>query len=387
MSVKHLLFIGVTSLLLASCGWNKVKEEINTVVIDKPSIWADVEKKPVLAWPTGYSMYKWEDLSSIWEKSVIFFHQASCGTCVKTAKDIMSQTSLPSGVKIIQADIDTDTALASKYGVTSKHTFVYIDEKGEKISQTGGLMNVADIQKFVDESKNGWSKVESNSETVSTGGPAWYSMYKWEDLSSIWEKTVVFFHQKSCGTCVKTAKDIVSQTSLPSGVKIIQADIDTDTALASKYGVITKHTFVYIDEKGEKISQTGGLMNVAEIADFVQKSTTDSTASTVSNLAGYSMYKWEDLTNVGENAVVFFHQASCGTCVKTAWNLTAQEWNMPAGVKVIQANIDTDTDLAAKYGVTSKHTFVYIDAAWKKIASTGGLITVADIEGFVKENS
>ena len=52
-------------------------------------------------------------------------------------------------MNIIQADFDTDTELSAKYGITSKHSFVYIDENGEMISSANGLQNVAEIEKFV----------------------------------------------------------------------------------------------------------------------------------------------------------------------------------------------------------------------------------------------
>ena len=113
------------------------------------------------------------------------------------------------------------------------------------------------------------SAIDTAKSVVANTAVAWYSMYNWEDLSTVWEKTVLFFHQASCGTCVKTANDIKAQASLPEWMNIIQADFDTDIALNTQYGVTTKHTFVYIDENGEVIAKKNGLISVDEIADFV----------------------------------------------------------------------------------------------------------------------
>ncbi len=396
MSKKYLALCVIAPMMLASCGEDTTTQKATNVVVAPSESVVDtaidaaksVVATTAVAW---YTMYNGEDLSTIWEKTVLFFHQKSCGTCVKTAQDIAAQESLPAGVKIIQADFDTDTALNAQYGITSKHSFVYIDEKWEMISSASGLTTVAEIEKFVQTAESPENAV---SEAPVQAGPAGYSMYRGQDLSIIWEKTVLFFHQASCGTCVKTAKNIVAAASLPEGVKIIQADFDNDTELNKKYGVTSKHTFVYIDENGETIAKASGLVTLSDIAGFVKSAENQKNpvaAESSDNTSAwsawsYAMYSWEDLSTIWKKSVLFFHQASCGTCVKTAKDIASQS-SLPEWVNIIQVDIDNEKWLARTYDVTSKHTFVLIDEKGEKISTKAWLSTTQDIADFVKANS
>jgi hypothetical protein len=41
--------------------------------------------------PTGYRDYNGQDLSNVGKETVLYFSQASCGTCQKTDADIKAQ--------------------------------------------------------------------------------------------------------------------------------------------------------------------------------------------------------------------------------------------------------------------------------------------------------
>lgn len=72
-------------------------------------------------------------------KAVIFFAASWCPTCKALNQDITANLSnIPHGVTILKADYDTVTSLKQKYGVTTQHTLVQVDAKGNQIKKWTG---------------------------------------------------------------------------------------------------------------------------------------------------------------------------------------------------------------------------------------------------------
>jgi thioredoxin-related protein len=61
------------------------------------------------------------------KKVVLFFHAARCPACVGADKEITTST-LPENSVIFKVNYDTMTELKATYGVTSQHTFVFLDK-------------------------------------------------------------------------------------------------------------------------------------------------------------------------------------------------------------------------------------------------------------------
>jgi len=79
--------------------------------------------------------------------------------------------------------------------------------------------------------------------------------------------TVYFFAATWCPTCQATYKDLESRYGqLPMGVTLVMVNYDKATDLKTRYGVVTQHTFVQIDTKGDKIKSWVGSTTVADIA-------------------------------------------------------------------------------------------------------------------------
>lgn len=74
------------------------------------------------------------------ETSVLFFHAAWCPECREEDKNLTAwySSGVPYAVSTYKVNYDTETALKQKYGVTSQHTFVLIDGKGDKIRMAIG---------------------------------------------------------------------------------------------------------------------------------------------------------------------------------------------------------------------------------------------------------
>ncbi len=72
------------------------------------------------------------------KRVALFFHATRCPTCRALAKDIQAHLAdIDTNTLIFQVDYDTQVALKQKYGVTSQHTIVYLDQnmEAEKISR------------------------------------------------------------------------------------------------------------------------------------------------------------------------------------------------------------------------------------------------------------
>ncbi len=66
---------------------------------------------------------------------VLFFHATWCPECKAADKAFKSNLdSIPENVVILKTDYDSNTELKKKYGVTYQHTFVQIDNNGNKIT-------------------------------------------------------------------------------------------------------------------------------------------------------------------------------------------------------------------------------------------------------------
>jgi thiol-disulfide isomerase/thioredoxin len=71
--------------------------------------------------------------------SVLFFHAAWCPACRQGDKDLAGIYGAgTAGINTYKVDYDTATALKSKYGVTSQHTFVLIDGTGKALKTMVG---------------------------------------------------------------------------------------------------------------------------------------------------------------------------------------------------------------------------------------------------------
>lgn len=85
----------------------------------------------------GYVSYDTSKLSfAKTGKVVLFFHAPWCPSCVAYDKKITQDPSMvPENVLLMKTDYDTNMELRKKYGITSQHTFVQVDENGKLIKK------------------------------------------------------------------------------------------------------------------------------------------------------------------------------------------------------------------------------------------------------------
>jgi thioredoxin 1 len=73
-----------------------------------------------------------------------------------------------------------------------------------------------------------------------------------------------------------------------------------------------------------------------------------------------------------ERTVLFFHAGWCPTCRSADADITAGAATIPAGVTILKTDYDKEVALKQKYGVTSQHTFVEVDANGTMIQKWSG---------------
>lgn len=72
-------------------------------------------------------------------KVVLFFNASWCPTCKAVDADIKASLSdIPADTLILSVDYDTSKDLKVKYGVTTQHTFVQVDAKGDALNKWVG---------------------------------------------------------------------------------------------------------------------------------------------------------------------------------------------------------------------------------------------------------
>ena len=77
-------------------------------------------------------------------------------------------------------------------------------------------------------------------------------------------------------------------------------------------------------------------------------------------LATYSEARFDELQG-NEKFALFFSAPWCPKCVATK-NAIAEDPDQFAGVKLLDVDYDTATELKQQYGITLQHSFVFFDA-------------------------
>lgn len=104
-------------------------------------------------------------------------------------------------------------------------------------------------------------------------------------------------------------------------------------------------------------------------AAMMQKERSSNNATVSSGM--YAAYH-DGVIGNGETSVLFFHAAWCPFCKQADKDLT--QWYGSTGfpLSVYKVDYDTQTELKARYGVTTQHTFVKIDGSGNAVKTIVG---------------
>ena len=139
----------ISALLMSGCTTEttqKVMDEAvdNTVMVKtEPEMIKDesdmTEKEAEMMTSGNYESYTPEKISNAKGNTVLFFHASWCPSCRGLNSDIEKNLdNIPSDLTILKVDYDKETALKQKYGVTTQHTLVQVDNQGTLIKKWSG---------------------------------------------------------------------------------------------------------------------------------------------------------------------------------------------------------------------------------------------------------
>ncbi|QQG43193.1 MAG: hypothetical protein HYW45_03255 [Candidatus Daviesbacteria bacterium] len=131
----------VSSLVVIAIGFLFFRDGFN-----KPQNTVSNTNSPVLMDRLNYIDYSEQNLISAKRngRPVLFFAATVwCQTCQALEKEIQERgDSLPPDVTILKVDYDHDGTMNTKFGVTSQHTLIVLDENGkEKKRWIGGNLD------------------------------------------------------------------------------------------------------------------------------------------------------------------------------------------------------------------------------------------------------
>lgn len=110
------------------------------------------------------------------------------------------------------------------------------------------------------------------------------------------------------------------------------------------------------------------------------------TGVAVTQAGSYQAYDAAKVTSAAQSgkAVLFFYAPWCPTCRGTDADITKNSTSIPSGVAIFKTDYDSSSDLKKKYGVTTQHTFVQVDANGNMITSWRGSSSLASLVANIK---
>lgn len=124
-------------------------------------------------------------------------------------------------------------------------------------------------------------------------------------------------------------------------------------------------------DNGENMMETEPQVNMMEDT---------STAGTTDLSSGYEAYMSSKLAFANEgNVVIFFRASWCPSCRALDEDIKASLGDIPNNLLILDANYDTENEMKQKYGVTTQHTLVQVDAEGNMIQKWAGGSTLESI--------
>lgn len=104
------------------------------------------------------------------------------------------------------------------------------------------------------------------------------------------------------------------------------------------------------------------------------------TPDTMMQAGSYEAYSADKIARAETGDVVlFFHASWCPSCRGLNSNIESNLKSIPAGVTILKADYDKEVELKKKYGVTTQHTLVQVDAAGTMLKKWSGGATLDTI--------
>ncbi|MEK7638939.1 MAG: thioredoxin domain-containing protein [Patescibacteria group bacterium] len=112
----------------------------------------------------------------------------------------------------------------------------------------------------------------------------------------------------------------------------------------------------------------------------VTESTTPGDVASVTARGTYTPYDAEKIAaSTADHILLFFHATWCPSCRALEADIVAKAATIPAGVEIYKVDYDTATALKRKYGITTQHSIVEIDASGNAKSKVTHPLTLAGV--------
>jgi thiol-disulfide isomerase/thioredoxin len=108
--------------------------------------------------------------------------------------------------------------------------------------------------------------------------------------------------------------------------------------------------------------------------------------STMMSAGSYVAYDASKIAmaSASKDVVLFFRASWCPSCKAVDADIKANLKSIPSSLTILDVDYDNSADLKRKYGVTTQHTFVQVDAQGNLIKKWSGGATLASVISEVK---
>lgn len=177
----------------------------------------------------------------------------------------------------------------------------------------------------------------------------------------------VFFVSKNKPTDGKT-EAMVAEEKMMMEEKMEEKTMMEDKALMDKEAMM--------DEGGEMMKKEDDIMMKQDEAVEGESMMKKEDDAMISKSGVYTAYSPESLAMAGKGkTVLFFHASWCPSCRGVDADIVKNVTTIPADVTILKVDYDKEIALKQKYGVTTQHTFVEVDASGDLVEKwTGGTL-------------
>ena len=153
---------------------------------------------------------------------------------------------------------------------------------------------------------------------------------------------------------------------------------DNDSMMESEGQMMQQDKGKMMQENEVMMKEDSVMMKESENKADISMQSGDDAIMTKSGT--YEMYSSEKLSMAEKGKVVIFFKADwCPTCRALDADIKANMEKIPEGVAILEVDYDKSNDLKKKYGVTTQHTLVQVDADGKLISKWSGSSNLSEL--------
>ena len=147
-----------------------------------------------------------------------------------------------------------------------ENTMIENQSEAMMTQEDGEMMKTNNLMEKTNE-----AMMDSKTDTTMEKTSGSFIDYDNADIASLTGNIVLDFSAPWCPSCRAFEKNVLENiNNIPSDLTIIKVDYDSNTELKAKYGVRMQHTFVQIDNTGEKIGLWTGGNDIQSVVSKLQ---------------------------------------------------------------------------------------------------------------------